>query len=143
MVTRASRRFFAYINMFLAFMFVLVTGNNFLMMFVGWEGVGVCSFLLIGFWFDKPNGEGWRNANAAKKAMIANRIGDFGMLMGIFLMFWTSAPSITIVPAKSPTCISSKRRCTNTSWSTLQRQKRATKGMPKKRPPKARMEAFC
>ena len=82
-------RFFAYINMFLAFMFVLVTGNNFLMMFVGWEGVGVCSFLLIGFWFDKPNGEGWRNANAAKKAMIANRIGDFGMLMGIFLMFWT------------------------------------------------------
>ena len=82
-------RFFAYINMFLAFMFVLVTGNNFLMMFVGWEGVGVCSFLLIGFWFDKPRGEGWRNSNAAKKAMIANRIGDFGMLMGIFLMFWT------------------------------------------------------
>ena len=82
-------RFFAYINMFLAFMFILVTGNNFLMMFVGWEGVGVCSFLLIGFWFDKPNGVGWRNSNAAKKAMIANRIGDFGMLMGIFLIFWT------------------------------------------------------
>jgi NADH-quinone oxidoreductase subunit L len=82
-------RFFAYLNMFLAFMFILVTGNNFLMMFVGWEGVGLCSFLLIGFWFDKPGGVGWKNSNAAKKAMIANRIGDFGMLMAIFLMFWT------------------------------------------------------
>ncbi|HLV35874.1 MAG TPA: proton-conducting transporter membrane subunit, partial [Spirillospora sp.] len=82
-------RFFAYINMFLAFMFILVAGNNFLMMFVGWEGVGLCSFLLIGFWFDKPHGVGWQNSNAAKKAMIVNRIGDFGMLMGIFLIFWT------------------------------------------------------
>jgi NADH:ubiquinone oxidoreductase subunit 5 (subunit L)/multisubunit Na+/H+ antiporter MnhA subunit len=82
-------RFFAYINMFLAFMYILVTGNNFLMMFVGWEGVGLCSFLLIGFWFDRPNGVGWRNSNAARKAMIANRVGDFGMLMAIFLMFWT------------------------------------------------------
>jgi NADH-quinone oxidoreductase subunit L len=82
-------RFFAYLNMFLAFMFVLVTGNNFLMMFVGWEGVGVCSFLLIGFWFDKARGVGWKNSNAARKAMIANRVGDFGMLMGIFLIFWT------------------------------------------------------
>ncbi len=82
-------RFFAYLNMFLAFMFILVSGNNFLMMFVGWEGVGVCSFLLIGFWFDKPGGVGWKNSNAARKAMIANRVGDFGMLMAIFLIFWT------------------------------------------------------
>jgi NADH-quinone oxidoreductase subunit L len=82
-------RFFAYLNMFLAFMFILVTGNNFLMMFVGWEGVGVCSFLLIGFWFDKPNGVGMKNSDAAKKAMTMNRIGDFGMLLGIFLIFWT------------------------------------------------------
>lgn len=82
-------RFFAYLNMFLAFMYILVTGNNYLMMFVGWEGVGVCSFLLIGFWFDKPHGVGEKNSNAAKKAMIANRVGDFGMLMAIFLMFWT------------------------------------------------------
>jgi NADH-quinone oxidoreductase subunit L len=73
-------RFFAYLNMFLAFMFILVSGNNFLMMFVGWEGVGLCSFLLIGFWFDKARGVGWRNSTAARKAMIANRIGDFGML---------------------------------------------------------------
>lgn len=81
-------RFFAYLNMFLAFMIILVMGNNFLMMFVGWEGVGLCSYLLIGYWWDKPNGEGWRNSNAARKAFIANRIGDFGVLMAIFMMFW-------------------------------------------------------
>ncbi len=82
-------RFFAYLNMFLAFMLTLVSGNNFLMMFVGWEGVGLCSYLLIGFWWDKPAGEGWKNSNAARKAFIANRIGDFGVLMAIFLIFWT------------------------------------------------------
>ncbi len=82
-------RFFGYMNMFLGFMLILVTGNNLLMMFVGWEGVGLCSFLLIGFWFDRPNGVGWKNSNAAKKAMILNRIGDFGILMAIFLTFWT------------------------------------------------------
>jgi len=82
-------RFFTYLNLFLFFMLILVTGNNFLMMFVGWEGVGLCSFLLIGFWFDRPNGIGWKNSNAARKAMIANRVGDFGILMAIFLMFWT------------------------------------------------------
>ncbi|MCL4247885.1 MAG: hypothetical protein KJ065_07040 [Anaerolineae bacterium] len=82
-------RFFAYLNMFLAFMLILVTGNNFLMMFVGWEGVGLCSFLLIGFWFDKAKGVGWRNSNAARKAMVVNRIGDFGMMMAVFMIFWT------------------------------------------------------
>ncbi|MCA9915608.1 MAG: NADH-quinone oxidoreductase subunit L, partial [Anaerolineae bacterium] len=76
-------RFFAFLNMFLVFMLILVTGNNFLMMFVGWEGVGLCSYLLIGFWFDKTRGVGWKNSLAARKAMILNRIGDFGMLMGI------------------------------------------------------------
>ncbi|MBL8117914.1 MAG: hypothetical protein JNJ78_10340 [Anaerolineae bacterium] len=82
-------RFFTYLNLFLVFMLILVTGNNFVMMFVGWEGVGLCSFLLIGFWFDKKNGLGWKNSNAARKAMIANRVGDFGILMAIFLIFWT------------------------------------------------------
>ncbi len=82
-------RFFAYLNMFLAFMLTLVTANNLLMMFVGWEGVGLCSFLLIGFWFDRAKGIGWRNSNAARKAFIVNRIGDFGLLMAIFLTFWT------------------------------------------------------
>lgn len=82
-------RFFAYLNMFLAFMLILVTANNFLMLFVGWEGVGLCSFLLIGFWWDKKMPEGWKNSNAARKAFIVNRIGDFGLLMAMFLIFWT------------------------------------------------------
>ncbi|MBZ0319342.1 MAG: hypothetical protein K8L91_23220 [Anaerolineae bacterium] len=88
-------RFFVYLNLFLVFMLILVTGNNLLVMFVGWEGVGLCSFLLIGFWFDKPGKHptegtvGWSNSNAARKAFIVNRIGDFGLLMGIFLTFWT------------------------------------------------------
>jgi NADH-quinone oxidoreductase subunit L len=82
-------RFFAFLNLFLGFMLVLVTGNNFLMMFVGWEGVGLCSYLLIGYWWDKKGEIGWQNANAARKAMILNRIGDFGILMAMFLIFWT------------------------------------------------------
>lgn len=82
-------RFFAYLNLFMMFMLILITGNNFLMMFVGWEGVGLCSYLLIGFWWDKPDGVGWNNSNAARKAFIANRVGDFGVLMAIFLIFWT------------------------------------------------------
>ena len=59
------------------------------MLFVGWEGVGLCSFLLIGFWWDKKAPEGWKNSNAARKAFIVNRIGDFGLLMAMFLIFWT------------------------------------------------------
>ncbi|MHB8625257.1 MAG: NADH-quinone oxidoreductase subunit L [Aggregatilineales bacterium] len=82
-------RFFIYLNLFIAFMLVLVTANNFLMLFVGWEGVGLCSFLLVGFWFDKRRGEGWRNSNAARKAFIVNRIGDFGFMLAILLIFWT------------------------------------------------------
>ncbi len=82
-------RFFMYLNLFLAFMLVLVSANNYLMTFVGWEGVGLCSFLLIGFWFDRKRGDGWRNSNAARKAFIVNRVGDFGFLMAIFMTFWT------------------------------------------------------
>ncbi len=82
-------RFFVYMNLFLVFMLILVTGNNFLMMFVGWEGVGLCSFLLIGFWFDKPGGVGWRNSDAARKAFIVNRVGDFGLILGVLITFWT------------------------------------------------------
>jgi len=82
-------RFFVYMNLFLVFMLILVTGNNFLMMFVGWEGVGLCSYLLIGFWFDKPGGVGWRNSDAARKAFIANRVGDFGLILGVLITFWT------------------------------------------------------
>lgn len=82
-------RFFAYLNMFFMFMLILVTANNYLMLFVGWEGVGLMSFLLIGFWWDKSAPTGWKNSNAARKAMILNRIGDFGVLMSVFMIFWT------------------------------------------------------
>ncbi len=83
-------RFFTYLNLFLFFMLILVTGNNYLMLFVGWEGVGLCSFLLIGFWFDRTdeNGEAM-NANAARKAFVANRVGDLAMILAMSLTFWT------------------------------------------------------
>jgi NADH-quinone oxidoreductase subunit L len=80
-------RFFVYMNLFILAMMLLVSADNYLMTFVGWEGVGLCSYLLIGFWFEKGN-DGIGNAKAAKKAFIANRIGDFGFLMGMFLTFW-------------------------------------------------------
>ena len=80
-------RFFVYLNLFLAAMLILVTGNNYLMMFVGWEGVGLCSYLLIGFWFEKGAG-GVGNARAGRKAFVVNRVGDWAMLMALFLIFW-------------------------------------------------------
>jgi NADH-quinone oxidoreductase subunit L len=81
------RRFFIYFNLFIASMMVLVTAGNYLVMFVGWEGVGLCSYLLIGFWFEKgENGTG--NALAGQKAFVVNRIGDLGLLLALFMMFW-------------------------------------------------------
>jgi NADH-quinone oxidoreductase subunit L len=77
-------RFFSYLNLFVFFMLLLVMGNNFLIMFVGWEGVGLCSYLLIGFWY--KNNE---YNNAAKKAFIMNRIGDLGFLLGILMIYVT------------------------------------------------------
>ena len=79
-------RFFVYLNLFIAAMMILVSADNFLMLFVGWEGVGLCSYLLIGFWFEKGAG-GIANTQAAKKAFIVNRIGDFGLLIALFLMY--------------------------------------------------------
>ncbi len=76
-------RFFSYLNLFVFMMFLLVLGGNLLVMFVGWEGVGLCSYLLIGYWFQDKN-----NANAGMKAFIVNRIGDIGFLLGIFLTYW-------------------------------------------------------
>jgi NADH-quinone oxidoreductase subunit L len=75
-------RFFAYLNLFIFFMLLLVLGSNYIIMFVGWEGVGLCSYLLIGFWFKNTEYN-----NAAKKAFIMNRIGDLGFLLGIILIF--------------------------------------------------------
>ena len=84
------RRFFVFMNLFIAMMMILVSGDSYLMLFVGWEGVGLCSFLLIGFWYDMDTlGRfSWANSNAAVKAFIANRVGDFGFLIAAFLMFW-------------------------------------------------------
>jgi NADH-quinone oxidoreductase subunit L len=77
-------RFFAYMNLFIFFMLILVMGANYVVMFIGWEGVGLCSYLLIGFWYRNQSFN-----NAAKKAFIMNRIGDLGFLLGIFLIFNT------------------------------------------------------
>ncbi|TAK02150.1 NADH-quinone oxidoreductase subunit L [bacterium] len=76
-------RFFAYLNLFIFFMLVLVMADNLLLLFVGWEGVGLCSYLLIGFWYQDHT-----NTIAGNKAFIVNRIGDFGFLLGILLLVW-------------------------------------------------------
>jgi NADH-quinone oxidoreductase subunit L len=75
-------RYFSYLNLFAAFMLVLVLGASFPVMFIGWEGVGLCSYLLIGFWFAKPSA-----ADAGKKAFVVNRVGDFGFVLGMFWLF--------------------------------------------------------
>lgn len=77
-------RYFAFLNLFILSMLILVLGNNLLLLFLGWEGVGLCSYLLIGFWFEKKE-----NAIAAIKAFVVNRIGDFGFIIGIILLFWS------------------------------------------------------
>jgi NADH-quinone oxidoreductase subunit L len=77
-------RFFAYLNLFMFSMFMLVLGNNFLMLYVFWEAVGLCSYLLISFWYTKPSA-----ANAGTKAFLVNRVGDFGFGLGIMLIFVT------------------------------------------------------
>ena len=76
------RRFFAYLNLFLAAMLLLVVADNFLVLYVGWEGVGLASYLLIGFWYHKPTA-----ATAAKKAFVMNRVGDAGLALAMFVMF--------------------------------------------------------
>jgi NADH-quinone oxidoreductase subunit L len=76
-------RYFAYLNLFTFAMLTLVLADNMLLMFVGWEGVGLCSYLLIGFWYEKKSA-----SDAGKKAFIVNRIGDFGFLIGVFIIFW-------------------------------------------------------
>jgi NADH-quinone oxidoreductase subunit L len=96
------RRFFVFFNLFIAAMMVLVSADNYLMLFVGWEGVGLCSYLLIGFWYEKGK-DGIGNAIAGKKAMVTNRIGDFGMLLAIFTIFWSfGSIDFTTVFEKAP-----------------------------------------
>jgi NADH-quinone oxidoreductase subunit L len=85
---RGFWRFFAYMNLFIFAMMNLILGDNFVLLFLGWEGVGLCSYLLIGFWYDK-NFEKGTTGDAAKKAFIVNRIGDSGFLLGMFLIYLT------------------------------------------------------
>ena len=80
---RGFQRFFCYMNLFTFSMLMLVLGDNLLVLFVGWEGVGLCSYLLIGFWYLDDH-----NAMCGQKAFVVNRIGDFGFLLGIFVLFW-------------------------------------------------------
>lgn len=84
-------RFFAYLNLFMFSMLLLVLGNNLLLMFVGWEGVGLCSYLLIGYYFHKKSA-----GDAGKKAFVMNRVGDFGFLLGAFTLFWYMGQSHNI-----------------------------------------------
>ena len=86
-------RFFAYLALFTFFMLVLVMANNFLLMFVGWEGVGLCSYLLIGFWYEKKSA-----SDAGVKAFVVNRVGDFGFVLGVLLIF------VTFGTCSSPRC---------------------------------------
>ncbi len=96
---RSYARFFSYMNLFCFAMLTLVMSDNLLLMFVGWEGVGLCSYLLIGFWFDHAP-----NAAAGMKAFIVNRIGDFGFLIGLMILFWAlysvGHPSVTFTDIK-------------------------------------------
>ncbi len=79
---RGFGRYFSFLNLFTFAMLMLVLGNNFLLLFLGWEGVGLCSYLLIGFWYENVE-----FAKAGMKAFIVNRIGDFGFLLGMFMIF--------------------------------------------------------
>jgi NADH-quinone oxidoreductase subunit L len=85
---KAFWRFFAYLNLFIFAMMNLILADNFVLLFLGWEGVGLCSYLLIGFWYDRKFEKG-TTSQAAKKAFVVNRIGDFGFLLGMFLIFIT------------------------------------------------------
>ena len=94
-------RYFAYLNLFIFFMLVLVLGANFPVMFVGWEGVGLCSYLLIGFWFGEKV-----NADAGRKAFVMNRIGDFGFLVAMLMIFWaTGSLDFGAVFSRAPTAL--------------------------------------
>ena len=98
-------RFFSYMSLFTFFMLVLVMANNFLLMFVGWEGVGLCSYLLIGFWYEKKSA-----SDAGVKAFVVNRVGDFGMVLAMLLIFVTfgTLDFTEVFGALSPIVVSQK-----------------------------------
>ena len=112
-------RYFSYLNLFAAFMLVLVLGTTFPVLFVGWEGVGLCSYLLIGFWHQKQSA-----IDAGKKAFVVNRIGDFAFILGMLLL-WTTfgtldfqnlAAQVGLAAARRRASASSRsRRCCSSS----------------------------
>ena len=137
------RRFFAYLNLFVAAMLLLVLGNSYVALYVGWEGVGLASYLLIAFWYTRPAA-----ATAAKKAFIMNRVGDVGLALAIFLMFaqlgttsyagvfgssarWPAAPSppwgscSCSARAASPASSRCRRGCP-TRWRARPRSRRSS-----------------
>ncbi|OGP61474.1 MAG: hypothetical protein A2V65_06115 [Deltaproteobacteria bacterium RBG_13_49_15] len=103
-------RFFSYMNLFMFSMLILVLGDNFLMMFIGWEGVGLCSYLLIGFWYKDE-----KNAVAGMKAFIVNRVGDFGFIIGVFLLFWGLGFSLETFDSSSLATVTSEETHLNSS----------------------------
>jgi NADH-quinone oxidoreductase subunit L len=107
-------RYFSYLNLFAAFMLVLVLGSNFLVMFVGWEGVGLCSYLLIGFWYQKRSA-----SDAGKKAFIVNRIGDFGFVLGVLLLFVRFGTVDFQEVARAASTLSPETAFNTVSWITL------------------------
>jgi NADH-quinone oxidoreductase subunit L len=107
-------RYFSYLNLFAAFMLVLVLGANFLIMFVGWEGVGLCSYLLIGFWYQKKSA-----ADAGKKAFIVNRIGDAGFVLGVLLLFVRFGSVDFQEVARAASTLSPEVAFGTVSWITL------------------------
>ena len=94
-------RYFAYLNLFISAMLLLVLADNLVAMFVGWEGVGLCSYLLVGFWYDDET-----KAYAGRKAFIVNRIGDFGFLIGIFVLYFYTGQvgfrALSVAPLAPP-----------------------------------------
>src|SRR3984893_5125654 len=107
-------RYFSYLNLFAALMLVLVLGSNFLVLFVGWEGVGLCSYLLIGFWYQKNVA-----SDAGKKAFIVNRIGDFGFILGVLLAFVRFGTVDFQEIARSLAALSPETAFGTLSWITL------------------------
>jgi NADH-quinone oxidoreductase subunit L len=112
---RGYQRFFCYLNLFTFAMLMLVLGDNLLVLFVGWEGVGFCSYILIGFWYLDDH-----NAMCGQKAFIVNRIGDFGFLLGIFLLFWAffqaGHPTIEFTAMREHVGAIADRRITLPDW---------------------------
>ena len=124
-------RFFAYLNLFVASMLILVLGSSFLVTFLGWEGVGLCSYLLISFWFERRAA-----AVAGKKAFVTNRVGDFGFMLAMFLIFEKlgTLDYSALGPrpaARSRTAPSPRSRCSSSSArSARARRSRCTSGCP-------------